>query len=297
MQSVRKPRWQQATALMSLSTCGAMTGFAFAHGTVADLTSPTSMPVHLLASTKPAQAEPTNDSALRSAIVKAATYYLRLARDKSPAEMQSLIWQKASVGGADHGESCAAFASLVLEMGAQATGQESWVSGGGTYPFALHGWADVRVELNPNSPNVVSIQQDAETHDRWHPLGDGYTPQPGDWVLFDGHVEVVTKYAGGVLSTIGGDSSPNLSVNAHQYSDPLSVQGVIGFVDNGELVTTTSQSRTGRRRGAGGPGADGYPGIDVRSARPGQRRPASRAAGCSSSRPEPGRRRPPSARR
>ena len=106
----------------------------------------------------------------------------------------------------------------------------------------LHGWADVRVEPNPNSPNVVSIQQDAQTHDRWHPLGDGYTPQPGDWVLFDGHVEVVTKYTGGVLYTIGGDSMPNLSVNAHQYSDPLAAQGVIGFVNNGELVTTTSQS-------------------------------------------------------
>jgi len=242
MHSVRKPRWQQATALMSLSTCGAMTGFAFAHGSVADLTSPTSMPVHLLASTKPAQAEHTNESALRSAVVKAATYYLRLARGKSPAEIQALIWQKASIGGADHGESCAAFASLVLEMGAQATGQESWVSGGGTYPYALHGWADVRVELNPNSPNVMSIQQDAETHDRWHPLGDGYTPQPGDWVLFDGHVEVVTKYAGGVLYTIGGDSMPNLSVNAHQYGDPLGAQGVLGFVNNGELVTTASQS-------------------------------------------------------
>ena len=242
MQSVRKPRWQQATALMSLSTCGAMTGFAFAHGTVADLTSPTSMPVHLLASTEPAQAEPTSDGALRSAIVKAATYYLRLAQDRTPAEMQSLIWQNASIGGADHGESCAAFASLVLHMGSQATGAESWVSGGGTYPWPLHGWADVRVEPNPNSPNVMSIQQDAQAHDRWHPLGDGYTPQPGDWVLFDGHVEVVTKYSGGVLYTIGGDSAPNLSVNSHRYSDPLSAQGVIGFVNNGELVTTTSQT-------------------------------------------------------
>jgi flagellum-specific peptidoglycan hydrolase FlgJ len=242
MQSVRKPRWQQATALMSLSTCGAMTGFAFAHGTVADLTSPTSMPVHLLASTEPAQAEPTSDGALRSAIVKAATYYLRLAQDRTPAEMQSLIWQNASIGGADHGESCAAFASLVLHMGSQATGAESWVSGGGTYPWPLHGWADVRVEPNPNSPNVMSIQQDAQMHDRWHPLGDGYRPQPGDWVLFDGHVEVVTKYSGGVLYTIGGDSAPNLSVNSHRYSDPLSAQGVIGFVNNGELVTTTSQT-------------------------------------------------------
>ena len=44
MQSVKKPTWQQATALVSLSTCGAMTGFTFAHGTVAELTSPASMP-------------------------------------------------------------------------------------------------------------------------------------------------------------------------------------------------------------------------------------------------------------
>ena len=242
VQDRRKPWWQQSTALVSLTTCGAMTGFAFAHGTVADLTSPTSMPVHLLASDKTAQPEPTNDGALRSAIVKAATYYLRMARDNSPAEMQSLIWQGDSTNGADHGESCAAFASLVLELGSRATGQQSWVSGGGTYPWPLHGWADVRVEPNPNSPNVVSILQDAQGHGRWHALGDGYMPQPGDWVLFDGHVEVVTKYAGGVLSTIGGDSMPNLSVNAHRYANPLSAQGVLGFVNNGELVTTTSQT-------------------------------------------------------
>ena len=48
--------------------------------------------------------------------------------------MQALIWQNASIDGADHGESCAAFASLVLEMGAQATGQQSWVTGGSHYP-------------------------------------------------------------------------------------------------------------------------------------------------------------------
>ena len=49
MQSVKKPAWQQATALVSLSTYGAMTGFTFAHGTVAELTSPASMPAHLMA--------------------------------------------------------------------------------------------------------------------------------------------------------------------------------------------------------------------------------------------------------
>jgi len=54
---VRKPTWQQATALVSLSTCGAMTGLSFTHGTVADMTSPTSMPAHLVEFNKPARTE------------------------------------------------------------------------------------------------------------------------------------------------------------------------------------------------------------------------------------------------
>jgi len=54
-------------------------------------------------------------------------------------------------------------------------------------------------------------------------------------VLFDGHVEVVTKYASGVLNTVGGDSLPNFSVNAHSYPGPLADQGVTGFVNNGEV--------------------------------------------------------------
>jgi len=257
---VRKPTWQQATALVSLSTCGAMTGFSFTHGSVADITSPTSMPAHLLEFKKPAKtasalapastAEPASASAsasagdgtLRSAIVNVANYYLRMAQTKTPAEMEAIIWQSESVDGVDHGESCAAFASLTLELGAKAVGQESWVTGGTSYPWPLHSWADVRVDPNPASPNVISVLQDAQSQHRWHPVGDGYQPQPGDWVLFDDHVEVVTKYAGGVLYTIGGDSLPNFTVNAHQYSGSPADQGVAGFVNNGELPSAESQS-------------------------------------------------------
>ena len=143
------------------------------------------------------------------------SYYLRMAAGKTAAEMQAIIWQHDSVDGADHGASCAAFASLTLELGAQVVGRQSWVTGGSSYPWPLHKWADVRVNPNPASPGVTSIQQDAQAHGRWHALGDGYQPQPGDWVVFDGHVEVVTKYAAGVLHTIGGDSLPDFSVNAH----------------------------------------------------------------------------------
>ena len=238
-----KPTWQQATALVSLSTCGAMTGFAFAHGTVDEMTSPTRMPVKLMALNKPAEpakAEQTGDSALRSAIVKVAKNYLRMAQSKSPAEMEALIWGVDSVDGADHGESCAAFASLTLAIGAQATGQQSWVTGGTTYPWPLRQWADVRVDTNPGSPQIISVMQDAQAHHRWHPLGDGYQPKPGDWVLFDGHVEVVTRYSPGALRTIGGDSAPNLSVNAHTFTGSLAAQGVTGFVNNGQLLSAVS---------------------------------------------------------
>jgi flagellum-specific peptidoglycan hydrolase FlgJ len=255
---VKKPTWQQATALVSLSTCGAMTGLSFTQGTVAEVTSPTSMPAHLVALEQPARtasvsspasaAAPASASAsasagdgtLRSAIVNVARYYLRMSQTKTPAEMEAIIWQSDSVDGVDHGESCAAFASLTLELGAKAAGQESWVAGGTSYPWPLHSWADVRVDPNPASPDVVSVLQDAETQHRWHAVGDGYHPQPGDWVLFDDHVEVVTKYARGVLSTIGGDSLPNFSVNAHQYSGSLAGQGVAGFVNNGELLSAQS---------------------------------------------------------
>ena len=241
MQSVKKPAWQQATALMSLSTYGAMTGFTFAHGTVAELTSPASMPAHLMALATPASPASPDDSALRSAIVSVAKYYLQMAQSKTPAEMEALIWQADSTDGADHGQSCAAFASLTLALGAQAVGQQSWATGGGSYPWPLHRWADVRVQPNPDSPDVVSMLQDAQAHHRWHPLGDGYRPRPGDWVLFDGHVEVVTGYAGTALYTVGGDSLPDLTVNAHKFPAPLAAQGVLGFVNNGELVSTAGQ--------------------------------------------------------
>jgi flagellum-specific peptidoglycan hydrolase FlgJ len=253
---VRKPTWQQATALVSLSTCGAMTGFSFTHGTVAEMTAPTSMPVHLVDLSKPARPAgqaPAATSTLRAAIVNVASYYLRMAQTKTPAEMEALIWQSDSVNGADHGESCAAFASLTLELGAQAAGEESWVSGGTSYPWPLHQWADVRVDPNPDSLGVTSILQDAQAHQRWQPLGNGYQPQPGDWVLFDGHVEVVTKYAQGVLYTIGGDSLPDFSVNAHQYRGPLAAQGVAGFVNNGELVSAESSDSQ--------PAAQSLPGL------------------------------------
>jgi flagellum-specific peptidoglycan hydrolase FlgJ len=251
-----------------------MTGFTFAHGTVADVTSPASIPVHLqvldspagLASSRAVSA-PGRDSLLRAAIVSVARHYLQLARTRTPAEMEALIWQASSGDGADHGPSCAAFASLTLALGARAAGQQSWATGGGSYPWPLHQWADVRVQPNPASPDVVSMLQDAQAHHRWHPLGDGYRPRPGDWVLFDGHVEVVTRHAGAAIYTVGADSLPGLTVNAHRFPAPFGAQGVLGFVDNGELADAAARA-----------GRDGAPPADAAAQVPGLLSPAARAA-------------------
>ncbi len=296
MHAVRKPWWQQATALVTVSTGGVITGFTFVPGATATMTSPTSMPLHLLAlekAAKPADAGATSDAALRSAIVNVANYYLQLAKTRTPAQMEALIWSRDSLDGVDHGESCAAFASLTLELAAQAVGQQSWVDGGSTYPWPLHDWADVRVDPNPDSLGITSLLQDAEAHNRWHALGDGYVPQPGDWVLFDGHVEVVTSYSAGVLDTIGADSLPNFTVNAHSFPDPLAAQGVVGFVDNGRLggaaasgqgsqvsrgSGSAQSSASGGARAAGGAaaGAGAQPGaVDI----PGATAPTAMAEG------------------
>jgi flagellum-specific peptidoglycan hydrolase FlgJ len=239
MSTARKPWWQQATALVTVSAGGVITGFNFAPGAAA-LTTPASLPLHQLALEQAAQPDTAgkaaaSDAQLRAAIVNVAGYYLKLAKTKTPAQIEALIWGEVSGDGADHGPSCAAFASLTLELAAQTTGLRSWVTGGTTYPWPLPAWADVRVDTNPASPQITSVAADAQAHGRWHPLGDGYLPQPGDWAVYDEHVAVVTSYSGGVLDTIAADSLPGLTVNAHSSAAPLADQGIVGFTDSGNL--------------------------------------------------------------
>jgi flagellum-specific peptidoglycan hydrolase FlgJ len=242
----RKAWWQQATALVTVSAGGVITGFNFVPG-AATLTTPASVPLHQLALEQAAQPDTAGkatagDAQLRAAIVNVARYYLRLAQTKTPAQMEALIWGEISSDGTDHGPTCAAFASLTLELAAQTTGLRSWVTGGTTYPWPLPTWADVRVDTNQASPQITSVVADAQAHGRWHPLGDGYIPQPGDWVVYDGHAAIVVTYSGGVLDTIAADSLPDLTVNAHSSSAPLSDQGIVGFVDNGNLQLATGDT-------------------------------------------------------
>jgi flagellum-specific peptidoglycan hydrolase FlgJ len=244
--TARKPWWQQATALVTVSAGGVITGFNFAPGSAA-LTTPAGVPLHQLALEQAAQPDTAgqataSDAQLRAAIVNVAGYYLKLAKTKTPAQIEALIWGEVSSDGTDHGPSCAAFASLTLELAAHTTGLRSWAAGGTTYPWPLPAWADVRVDTNPASPQITSVTADAQAHGRWHPLGDGYTPQPGDWAVYDGHVAVVTSYSDGVLDTIAADSLPGLTVNAHSSAAPLADQGIAGFVDNGNLQPATGDT-------------------------------------------------------
>src|SRR5256714_9620295 len=180
--------------------------------------------------------------------------------------MEARTGGEARTEGPGHGRPCAALASLTLALGARAAGQQSWVTGGGSYPWPLQPWADVRVQPNPVSLDVISLQQDAQAHGRWRPLGDGYRPQPGDWVVFDGHVEVVIRVTGTTLSTIGADSLPGLTVNGHKIPAPFGPSGVLGFVDNGDLIRTASHDGPAAGNAPAGEGAAHVPGANAPAA-------------------------------
>src|ERR1700760_2607830 len=100
MSTDRKPWWQQATALVTVSASGVITGFNFAPAAAA-LTTPASVPLHQLALEQAAQLDsagktPARDAQLRAAIVNVASYYLKLAQTKTPAQVEALIWGKVS---------------------------------------------------------------------------------------------------------------------------------------------------------------------------------------------------------
>jgi flagellum-specific peptidoglycan hydrolase FlgJ len=239
--------WRRATALVTVTTGGVITGLNFVPGTAAAATAPGAVPLHLLALEQTTKTADTaaGDAQVRAAVVNVAKHYLQLAQTKTPAQMEALIWGQVSTNGADHGPSCAAFASLALELAAQATGHQSWATGGSTYPWPIANWADPRVDTNTASPAITSLVADAQAHDRYHPLGDGYTPQPGDFAVYDGHVEVVVSYTHGTLVTIGADSLPDLTVNEHTSSAPLASHGITGFTDNGNLPPAAGTAQPG----------------------------------------------------
>ena len=202
------------------------------------MTSPASLPVRLMAleHTVGRASGAADDAALRSAIVNVANYYLRMAEGKTPAEMEAIIWQHDSLDGADHGPSCAAFASLTLELAAQVVGEQSWVTGGTSYPWPLHKWADVRVDPNPASPASSRCCRTPRRTSRWHPLGDGYQPHAGRL----GAVRQPRR--GGHRSTPAACCTRSAATRCRTSRSTRTstrlrwpAQGVAGFVNNGDV--------------------------------------------------------------
>jgi len=89
---------------------------------------------------------------------------------------------------------------------------------------------------------VPNIQSMGQTNNKfhWHPIGDSYSPKPGDLAIFgSNHVNMVVAISNGVISSIGGDlrgiSQPD---NAFGSKNPASGSrvgtdnniGVTGYV-------------------------------------------------------------------
>src|SRR6202020_2190178 len=98
--------------------------------------------------------------------------------------------------------------------------------------------------------------------------GGAARPRGGDGVLFEHHVEVVPRDSDGVLETIGADSDPGLTVNAHSYRGTLAADGVAGFVDNGHLAPASFDDTTAAAPKAAAPEATPPKPAPTASARP-----------------------------
>lgn len=82
----------------------------------------------------------------------------------------------------------------------------SWIYNEAGYPIREGG--------NWRVPPVLGIQEIGQAGERfvYHPVGDGYTPAPGDMAIYGNneHVNIVIEVSGGKITTIGGNESNNI---------------------------------------------------------------------------------------
>ena len=96
---------------------------------------------------------------------------------------------------------------------------------------------------NPNSgswriPGTLTLREYFTSKGVFHTYGDGYTPKTGDVVLYDGngphgqHTNIVVRYEGSKLYTVGGNEAGKIHVQVWPLNDSL---GVVGFADSSML--------------------------------------------------------------
>ncbi|MEO8748852.1 MAG: CHAP domain-containing protein [Allobranchiibius sp.] len=105
----------------------------------------------------------------------------------------------------------------------------SWVVRKAGYPMS-----------NPNSgswriPGVLTLQSYLTTTGRFHPVGDGYRPQPADIVIYDGgswgqHTNLVVSTRGNRITTVGGNQNAGIGIQTISVRESdLNATGVIGY--------------------------------------------------------------------
>lgn len=105
----------------------------------------------------------------------------------------------------------------------------SWVLRSAGYPMS-----------NPNSgswriPGVLTLQSYLEKQGRFRPVGDGYTPRPGDIVIYNGgdfgqHTNLVIDTKDGRIRTVGGNQFASVGNQSVTVKDTkLGDTGVIGY--------------------------------------------------------------------
>ena len=105
----------------------------------------------------------------------------------------------------------------------------SWVLRSAGYPMS-----------NPNSgswriPGVLTLHAYLKKEGRFRPVNDGYTPRPGDIVIYNGgdfgqHTNLVIDTADGRIRTVGGNQFASVGNQSVTVKDTkLNDTGVVGY--------------------------------------------------------------------
>ena len=148
---------------------------------------------------------------------------------KSPG-VDGLLADAESMVGLDEHHNAAEINKITKQTGINCA-TTPWCAAWAMNMLKNHGVLDISGCSNPNyCPTVKSW---AEKQGIYRKQGSGYTPQPGDAILFDfgkgraSHIGIVQKVENGKVYTIEGNSSDG--VRKRTYS--LSSGSIIGYVD------------------------------------------------------------------